>query len=290
MNRIFIFAAMVMLLSACATAGKEIKPEELSEFKKGKTTVEQVVAKLGDPTTASISDGGVRTLTYTFSHYQMRATSFIPYVGLFAGGADVRANSVVFTFGTDGRMTSYRTTQSQTGITSGLMAGAQGGTPQPNEWQPLTHDDPSQQSSDTEPQKQSQASEIQKETRPKLESAPPTQIFDTNTEIEQTVRAWATAWSSKNTDRYIEFYSEKSFIPEKFPNRDAWKAQRYRAIKSAGSIRVTLSDLQVIVSDAGHAQATFTQDYRSDSHQDTGRKTLSLQKEGGAWKIVREEM
>jgi hypothetical protein len=36
------------------------------------------------------------------------------------------------------------------------------------------------------------------------------------------------------------------------------------------------------------ATITFTQYYRSDEYQDTGTKTLTLSRRGGAWKITGE--
>ncbi|MBF0400156.1 MAG: nuclear transport factor 2 family protein, partial [Magnetococcales bacterium] len=107
-------------------------------------------------------------------------------------------------------------------------------------------------------------------------------------EIEQAVRAWAQAWSSRNVDNYVASYSDNSFVPEKFPNRDAWKMQRQKVLTSAGVIRVTVTDLQVSLMDENHAKVTFTQEYHSDTHQDRVKKTLLLQKEGGEWKITRE--
>lgn len=115
-----------------------------------------------------------------------------------------------------------------------------------------------------------------------------TPAADGHTEIEQMVRSWAVAWASRNVDDYVAFYSDKSFVPEKFPNRGAWKIQREKVIKSAGSIRVTLTDMKITDLDAAHVKVTFMQDYWSNNHQDKSKKTLLLQKEDGVWKITRE--
>ncbi|MEO5339848.1 MAG: tetratricopeptide repeat protein [Magnetococcus sp. MYC-9] len=107
-------------------------------------------------------------------------------------------------------------------------------------------------------------------------------------ELERTVHAWAKAWSARKVEEYLSFYSERSHVPEKFPDQEAWRQQRRLAIGAAGTIKVTLSNVKVTMTDAGHAQVTFNQNYWSRRYQDQVTKTLLLQKEGAAWKIVRE--
>ncbi|MBF0460916.1 MAG: SEL1-like repeat protein [Magnetococcales bacterium] len=107
-------------------------------------------------------------------------------------------------------------------------------------------------------------------------------------DIEQTVRAWAKAWTSRKVEEYLAFYS-RSFVPEKFPSREAWQKNRNKTLQSAGSIRVTLTDMKVTLLDENRAQVTFMQEYWSNNYQDKGRKTLLLQKEGDVWQIVREQ-
>ncbi|MBF0583080.1 MAG: hypothetical protein HQL80_02455 [Magnetococcales bacterium] len=296
MRQILIASIMMLLLGGCATSGKEIKPEQLSDFKKGKTTVEEVVSKLGEPTTASLSDGGGRTLVYIFSHYQMRASSFIPYIGLLAGGADVRANSVVFTFGADGKMTGYKAQQSQFGVTSGLAAGIQGNAPQTQAWQSLPTDEASTNTASPEsPAAPHEVNLKEAETVARIpathaaqEASSPASTTDDQTEIEQTIRSWVKAWSSKNVEEYLAFYSNTSFVPEKFSSRGEWEVQRFKALRSANEVHITITDVKVLMLDTNHAKVTFLQKYRSNAYQDQVNKSLSLQKEDGAWKIVRE--
>ena len=123
MNRGVLLIAALVFLSACATVGREIKTEQLAELKKGETTVEQVVAKLGPPTSTSMNASGQRTLSYFFAHAQARPASFIPIVGAFAGGADSRSAVVVFIFGPDGKMMDYHASESSFGSGYGLAAG-----------------------------------------------------------------------------------------------------------------------------------------------------------------------
>ena len=105
-----------------------------------------------------------------------------------------------------------------------------------------------------------------------------------NTDITQTVREWAMAWSSKDIDSYLASYSQK------FPNRDEWMKQRQKALGKDGQIRISLTGIKVTAHDGDRANVTFMQDYWSQNYQDRVQKTLSLQKEGGTWKIVKESV
>ncbi|MBF0401550.1 MAG: tetratricopeptide repeat protein [Magnetococcales bacterium] len=107
-------------------------------------------------------------------------------------------------------------------------------------------------------------------------------------EVEATAHAWAKAWASRQVEDYLSFYSDTAFTPDKFPDREAWKQQRRLAIGAAGNIRVTLSGLKVAAAEGNRVQVTFTQSYWSKRYQDKVNKTLVMQKEGSAWKIVRE--
>lgn len=95
--------ALALLLSGCATVGKEVSRDQMSGFKEGQTTQEEVISRLGQPTL--ITNSTDRTImVYSFTHAQARPASFIPIVGLFAGGADVRSSSASFVFGKDGKL------------------------------------------------------------------------------------------------------------------------------------------------------------------------------------------
>ncbi|MBF0183633.1 MAG: tetratricopeptide repeat protein [Magnetococcales bacterium] len=114
--------------------------------------------------------------------------------------------------------------------------------------------------------------------------APPAQV-----EIERTVQAWAKAWAAKKVDEYLSYYSDTAYTPpDKFPDRETWKQQRRVALSASGTIRVTLANIKVTVNGPDRAQVSFVQSYWSNRYQDQVNKTLSMQKEGAAWKIVRE--
>ena len=105
--------------------------------------------------------------------------------------------------------------------------------------------------------------------------------------VQDAVKRWADAWSARDTGKYLASYGT-AFKPKEM-SKAAWEAQRKERIGKAHSIAVKLSELQVKLHDDSHASATFMQDYRSDLHKDSVRKTLLLEKTGDAWLIVAEQ-
>ena len=122
MKKIFaLFSAI--LLAACVSTGREVKSDQLSQFTKGKSTIADVTAALGQPTSTSITSDGNKTLNYMFAHSQARPESFIPLVGAFVGGADYRSSFVTFNFDNHGVLVNYAQSESNGGVGTGLSSG-----------------------------------------------------------------------------------------------------------------------------------------------------------------------
>lgn len=109
---------LLVILAGCATVGKEVTETQAGQFKRGVTTAADVAEKLGAPTSSGVSDSGSRTMSYVFAHAQPRAASFIPIVGIFAGGADGRTTMVTFVFNPDGKLAGYSYQQSAYGVSN----------------------------------------------------------------------------------------------------------------------------------------------------------------------------
>lgn len=105
--------------------------------------------------------------------------------------------------------------------------------------------------------------------------------------ISQVVFNWRDAWSSNNVNNYLASYSSK-FKPEGM-SYSSWKAQRKTRVGNAKGVQINVKDLNIDVQSATTAVASFTQDYRANSYQDTVSKTLRLAKQNGQWLIVSEE-
>ena len=86
--------------------------------------------------------------------------------------------------------------------------------------------------------------------------------------------------------RYLAAYSS-TFKPADGSSLDAWKEVRRQRIVGKNRIQVGLRHLQVSVN-GDQATAKFRQDYASNTLKTTTRKTLTMRKEKGQWRIVRE--
>lgn len=113
-----------LLIAGCVSTGREVSQDQLADFKRGETTIDQVIAKLGQPTNSNLSMGGARSISYVFTHAQARPASFIPFIGPLVGGSDARSTAVTFFFDEGGRLTDYRSSNSQYGMGTGAAAGS----------------------------------------------------------------------------------------------------------------------------------------------------------------------
>lgn len=122
----------------------------------------------------------------------------------------------------------------------------------------------------------------------KAQAAKPAATGAAEEGVQLAVKLWAEAWSARDVEQYLSSYAA-GFKPAGM-SRAKWEAQRKERIGKANSIAVEVSDLKIKLRDDSHASATFTQAYRSDTHQDSTRKTLKLEKLGDAWLIVAEQV
>lgn len=104
--------------------------------------------------------------------------------------------------------------------------------------------------------------------------------------IEDRVKGWAKAWSSKDLERYLSYYSGE-FEPRDNLSLDEWKEQRRGRLLWREYIIVELSNLTVEV-DGDIASAKFTQHYKSNVYEGVGNKTLILKRVNEQWFINNE--
>lgn len=120
-------------------------------------------------------------------------------------------------------------------------------------------------------------------------SAPAAPAKPDESAVLKTVEDWAKAWSAKNVAAYLKFYAG-DFVPPKGESRAKWEQERKERITRPKSIQVTVSDAEVVFSDATHAKVTFRQGYRSANLSSNARKTLMLIKSGDRWLIQQERV
>lgn len=122
MKKLFLVAA-ALLLAGCAASGTQINESQIAEFVPGKTTVADVVGKLGVPNQTVTGPDGTKTLVYSYVQVQTRPETLIPVVGAFIGGADVKTSVAVLRFSRRGVFIDSATSIGASGSGMGLASG-----------------------------------------------------------------------------------------------------------------------------------------------------------------------
>lgn len=104
-------------------------------------------------------------------------------------------------------------------------------------------------------------------------------------DIRLAVETWLKDWRNQDIEAYLDHY-HPAFNTG---GRDlaAYKAYKSLLFKKYKDIFIGIRDIEVKTGEQ-EAEVTFIQDYRSDSYQDLGIKTLVLVKQENAWKILSE--
>ena len=121
---------------------------------------------------------------------------------------------------------------------------------------------------------------------PPTAPALPAAVASSDKDIEQAVRAWATAWSSKDMNAYLGSYAKNFDTPKNLP-RKAWEEERRDRIMGKSRISVKVSDITT-KSNGNTATVKFRQTYDADALSTSSRKTLELNKVGDRWFIAKE--
>jgi tetratricopeptide (TPR) repeat protein len=111
---------------------------------------------------------------------------------------------------------------------------------------------------------------------------------DPAAEILKAVSGWAEAWSRRDADAYLAYYA-KDFKTPGGEVRESWEKTRRARISAPKSISVSLASPKVTISGADRATVTFQQSYQSDVLKSNSRKTLTLIRVDGGWKILEEK-
>jgi hypothetical protein len=108
-------------LAGCVSAGVDVKPEEMANFRNGVTTLQEVTSALGPASVDTKLDDGSTLLVYTYMTSRPHPESYIPFIGSLVGGADTHTSAAVFLFDSHGLLKTANTTSSNvgTGVSSG---------------------------------------------------------------------------------------------------------------------------------------------------------------------------
>lgn len=113
--------AAAVMVSGCMSMGREISADQFAQLEKGKTTIDEATRLLGPPNVRSLMPDGRVTLGYSYAHAQARPASFIPIVGLFAGGSDVRSSMTTLVFH-NGILETASMTEANQGVGTGFSS------------------------------------------------------------------------------------------------------------------------------------------------------------------------
>lgn len=121
--RAFAIVIIAAGLAGCAASGVQVKEEQLAEFQNGKTTAVDVVKALGPPSQQILLHDGSRMLVYSYAQVQTRPETFIPFVGAFVGGADMKTNTATLLFDRAGLLSAVSASSGATGSGMGFASG-----------------------------------------------------------------------------------------------------------------------------------------------------------------------
>jgi outer membrane protein assembly factor BamE (lipoprotein component of BamABCDE complex) len=97
----FYFLVIALLLISCASVGKPIDQEKAAQIKEGQTTKQQVYDLIGSPDRVMTMGMGETYWYYSFARVTTKPATFVPVVGIFAGGHNVQSQYFMVCFGPD---------------------------------------------------------------------------------------------------------------------------------------------------------------------------------------------
>lgn len=104
--------------------------------------------------------------------------------------------------------------------------------------------------------------------------------------VKSVLEDWARAWSTKNVEQYLHFYSD-DYAADGL-SHPAWAAQRRERISKPKWIRVTLHNMQITALGPQRVRVRLEQEYAADNYSDVTRKEFLLQQTDGQWRIFEE--
>ena len=114
---------LAVMISSCVSIGNKIDRDYTNEITKGVTTEAQILQVLGKPISVGQNSSGMKTLTYMHVASQAKAASYVPIVGLFAGGADSQTTMLIITVdASTGVVSDWNYNESNSEVNTGILA------------------------------------------------------------------------------------------------------------------------------------------------------------------------
>ena len=105
---IILLTVVTLARCGCASSGAKIDTDQLTEIRKGQTTVAEIVRRFGRPNVLSKNWDGTQTAAYANTGGGSDAGTLLPLMGAVVAGARTSVDSVIFYFDTSGMLTDYK--------------------------------------------------------------------------------------------------------------------------------------------------------------------------------------
>lgn len=102
------------------------------------------------------------------------------------------------------------------------------------------------------------------------------------------VMGWAQAWSEKNLDAFISYYSTEHKL--NYPTHEDWAENRKQRILRPGFIKIGVSNFHIRAQTKNLAIIDFEQSFDSIDYSDRVIKRLGLSRINSQWKITDERV
>ena len=121
MVRTFFAILGVIALSACASSGTLVSQDEIGKITDGTTTKSDIIARFGQPQSSTVDANGQTILTYVHASSAVTPVTFVPYVGLLAGGANTKSTAVSFVFAPNDILIKHASSETNNTVNTGLL-------------------------------------------------------------------------------------------------------------------------------------------------------------------------
>lgn len=117
---------------------------------------------------------------------------------------------------------------------------------------------------------------------------PEISIDELEQQLIQTVKNWASAWSNRDFENYVNAYTDNYKGGKS--NHRAWVDYRRSRILQAGKINVNVNYIRIKSRNAHRAIIDFEQAFKSPTYRDRVVKRIILTKQDNHWKISQERI
>lgn len=121
MNKKVAAAVIFCFLTGCASQGRVIDLQQVKQIQEGVSTEADVQRLLGAPYAKSLSSDGKIIMQYIHTVSKTKGSTFVPVVGLFKGGVNIRQETLSVLIGADGKVEKYTYNEGGDEIKTGLV-------------------------------------------------------------------------------------------------------------------------------------------------------------------------